>query len=199
MNAPRVLMLDNYDSFTFNLVQALQVQGAGVVVHRNDVVDVPACLGLRPTHVVISPGPGNPDEAGISMSLIEACLDARIPLLGVCLGHQSLAQVLGGDVVRAPRLMHGKSSPVHHDGEGLYLGLSQPFEAGRYHSLIVASSSLPAALAPVSWTAEGELMGVRHRQLPAFGVQYHPESVLTPEGDALLANFLAVRPEPSDA
>ena len=196
---PRVLMLDNYDSFTFNLVQAFQVQGAEVLVHRNDVIDVQGCLALQPTHVVVSPGPGNPDEAGISMALIEACLDASLPLLGVCLGHQSLAQVLGGSVVRAPRLMHGKSSPVHHDGEGLYVGLSQPFEAGRYHSLIVASASLPDVLRPVSWTAEGELMGVRHRTRPAFGVQFHPESVLTPEGDALLGNFLAVGREASDA
>jgi len=184
---PRVLMLDNYDSFTFNLVQAFQVQGAEVLVHRNDVIDVVGCLALEPTHVVVSPGPGNPDEAGISMALIEACLDASLPLLGVCLGHQSLAQVLGGDVVRAPRLMHGKSSPVHHDGAGLYAGLPQPFDAGRYHSLIVASASLPTVLQPVAWTAEGELMGVRHRERPAFGVQFHPESILTPDGDALRA------------
>lgn len=199
MNTKRVLMLDNYDSFTFNLVQAFLIQGAEVLVHRNDVIDVPACLALRPTHVVVSPGPGTPDEAGISMALIEACLAAGLPLLGVCLGHQAMAQVLGGDVVRAPRLMHGKSSPVHHDGGGLYVGLSQPFEAGRYHSLIVASSSLPAALEPVAWTAEGELMGVRHRSKPAFGVQFHPESVLTPEGDALLGNFLGVPSEAHDA
>jgi len=189
---PRVLMLDNYDSFTYNLVQAFQVHGADVFVHRNDAVDVQGCLALEPTHVVVSPGPGNPDEAGVSMSLIEACLDASLPLLGVCLGHQSLAQVLGGDVVRAPRLMHGKSSPVHHDGAGLYVGLPQPFDAGRYHSLIVATSSLPAVLEPVAWTAEGELMGVRHRERPAFGVQFHPESILTPDGDRLLGNFLAV-------
>lgn len=189
---PRVLMLDNYDSFTFNLVQAFQIQGAEVVVHRNDVIDVQSCMALRPTHVVVSPGPGNPDDAGISMGLIEACLGADLPLLGVCLGHQSLAQVLGGRVIRAPRLMHGKSSPVHHDGGGLYADLSQPFDAGRYHSLIVAPGSLPQALQPVAWTAEGELMGVRHRDKPAYGVQFHPESILTPEGDALLGNFLGV-------
>lgn len=190
---PRLLMLDNYDSFTFNLVQAFQVLGADVVVHRNDVLTVEQCLALEPTHIVVSPGPGNPDEAGISLALIEAAL-GTVPLLGVCLGHQALAQVLGGFVVRAPRLMHGKSSPVHHDGQGLYTGLSEPFEAGRYHSLIVDQARLPSVLEPVSWTPKGELMGVRHTGVPdhapAVGVQFHPESVLTPEGDALLANFL---------
>jgi anthranilate synthase/aminodeoxychorismate synthase-like glutamine amidotransferase len=190
---PRLLMLDNYDSFTFNLVQAFQVQGADVVVHRNDVLTVAECLALEPTHICISPGPGNPDEAGISLPLIEAAI-GRVPLLGVCLGHQALAQVLGGHVIRAPRLMHGKASPIHHDGKGLYAGLSEPFEAGRYHSLIVDAARLPADLAPVAWTPEGELMGLRHvavpEHAPAVGVQFHPESVLTPEGDTLLGNFL---------
>jgi para-aminobenzoate synthetase component II len=186
---PCVLMIDNYDSFTFNLVQSFQVLGARVLVHRNDVLTVAECLALEPTHVVVSPGPGTPDEAGISLRLIEAVL-GRVPLLGVCLGHQSLAQVLGGRVIRAPRLMHGKSSPVHHDGRGVYQGLSEPLEAGRYHSLIVDDTALPAALERVAWTAEGELMGLRHREALAEGVQFHPESILTPEGDALLANFL---------
>lgn len=190
---PNMLVLDNYDSFTYNLVQAFMVAGARVTVRRNDVLDVAACLALQPTHVVVSPGPGNPDQAGISMSLIEACLERQIPMLGVCLGHQSLAQVLGGDVVSAPRLMHGKSSPVRHDGAGLYEGLPDPFEAGRYHSLIVDPETLPSDLHPVAWTAEGELMGVRHCRLPAFGVQFHPESILTPQGDVLMRNFLKVR------
>jgi anthranilate synthase/aminodeoxychorismate synthase-like glutamine amidotransferase len=187
--SPCVLMIDNYDSFTFNLVQSFQVLGARVLVHRNDTLTVAACLALAPSHVVVSPGPGTPDEAGISLRLIEAAL-GRVPLLGVCLGHQALAQVLGGRVIRAPRLMHGKSSLVHHDGEGVYAGLSEPFEAGRYHSLIVDDTCLPSDLTRVAWTVEGELMGLRHREALAEGVQFHPESVLTPEGDALLANFL---------
>lgn len=188
-NTNRVLMIDNYDSFTFNLVQSFQVLGARVLVHRNDTLTVADCLALEPTHVVVSPGPGTPDEAGISLRLIEAVL-GRVPLLGVCLGHQSLAQVLGARVIRAPRLMHGKSSPVFHDGRGVYAGLPDPIEAGRYHSLIVDDTVLPAALERVAWTAEGELMGLRHREALAEGVQFHPESLLTPDGDALLANFL---------
>jgi len=186
---PRVVLIDNYDSFTWNLVQAFAVTGAEVVVRRNDVVTVDDVEALEPTHLVISPGPGRPERAGISMAAIERFL-GRVPVLGVCLGHQALAAVLGGRVVQAQTLMHGKSSPVYHDGRGLFQGLANPFEAGRYHSLAVAEEDLPRELAVSAYTSDGEIMGVRHRSLPADGVQFHPESVLTPEGDRLLRNFL---------
>ncbi len=188
----KVWLVDNYDSFTFNLAQALRILGAEVVVHRNDQISVAAGLELQPTHIVVSPGPGRPEDAGISMAVIEAALERDIPLLGVCLGHQALGQVLGGTVDRAPRLMHGKSSPVFHDGTGVFTGLSNPLEAARYHSLIVQTGDLPAVLERTAYTQEGEIMGVRHRDKPVVGVQFHPESVLTPEGDHLLANFLGV-------
>lgn len=185
----RVLMIDNYDSFTYNLVQSLQVLGGEVAVYRNDQITVDEALGLDPTHVVISPGPGRPEDAGVSMDIIGAVL-GRIPLLGVCLGHQALARVLGGQVVHAPRLMHGKASPVYHDGETIFRGLSNPLEAGRYHSLVVPEDSLPDSLTVTATTAEGVVMAVRHRSGLAEGVQFHPESILTPEGDRLLGNFL---------
>lgn len=184
----RVLMIDNYDSFTFNLVQALRGLGAEVDVFRNDAITVEQALDRDPTHVVISPGPGRPEDAGVSMAMLAAFLKIR-PILGVCLGHQGLGAVMGAKVVRASKLMHGKASMVHHNGTGLYAGLSAPFEAGRYHSLVV--TDLPDVFERTAWTADGELMGIRHREYPAEGVQFHPESVLTPEGDRLLANFLA--------
>jgi anthranilate synthase/aminodeoxychorismate synthase-like glutamine amidotransferase len=164
---PKILLIDNYDSFTYNLVQAF-------LVH---------------SHLVISPGPGTPRDAGISMPMIHA-FAGRIPIFGVCLGHQSLVEVFGGKVVRAARLMHGKVSPVQHDGKGLFAGLPQDFEAGRYHSLIAEPASIPAVLEVTARTAEGEIMGVRHRSLPIEGVQFHPESVLTPDGPILMGNFL---------
>jgi len=191
-DTPRLLLVDNYDSFTYNLVQAFMVLGAEVMVHRNDVITVEQALALAPTHLCISPGPGTPQDAGVSMKMIEA-FAGRLPVFGVCLGHQSLVEVFGGKVVRAPRLMHGKTSPVHHDGKGVFTGLSNPMQVGRYHSLIALRESLPAELVVTAWTDEGEIMGVRHRDLPVEGVQFHPESVLTPEGPALMANFLRMR------
>lgn len=185
----RMLLIDNYDSFTYNLVQAFAAQGADVLVYRNDTISVDEGLALKPTHLVISPGPGRPEDAGVSLAMIAAFAD-RIPLLGVCLGHQCLVQHFGGDIVRAERLMHGKTSMASHDGRTVYDGLSQPFEVGRYHSLCAEPASLPAALELTAQTASGEVMGVRHRELPLEGVQFHPESILTPEGDRLMANFM---------
>jgi anthranilate synthase/aminodeoxychorismate synthase-like glutamine amidotransferase len=184
-----VLLIDNYDSFTYNLVQAFLVLGAEVDVHRNDALTVAAALAQRHTHLVISPGPGTPREAGVSMRMIEA-FAGRIPIFGVCLGHQSLVEVFGGRVVRAGRLMHGKVSPVLHDGRGLFNDMPPEFLAGRYHSLIAEPLSLPGVLEVTARTAEGEIMGVRHRSLPIEGVQFHPESVLTPDGPVLMGNFL---------
>jgi anthranilate synthase/aminodeoxychorismate synthase-like glutamine amidotransferase len=186
---PKILLIDNYDSFTYNLVQAFLVLGAEVDVHRNDAIDVDEARALAPTHLVISPGPGTPRDAGVSMQMIES-FAGRIPIFGVCLGHQSLVEVFGGKVVRAARLMHGKVSPVMHDGKGLYAGMPANFEAGRYHSLIAAGDSIPPDLEVTARTAEGEIMGVRHRTLPIEGVQFHPESVLTPDGPILMGNFL---------
>jgi anthranilate synthase/aminodeoxychorismate synthase-like glutamine amidotransferase len=186
---PKILLIDNYDSFTYNLVQAFLVLGAEVEVRRNDAITVDEALSQSPTHLVISPGPGTPQDAGVSMSMIRAFV-GRVPIFGVCLGHQSLVEVFGGKVVRAKRLMHGKVSPVLHDGKGVFSGLSQGFEAGRYHSLIAAPDSIPAVLEVTARTAEGEIMGVRHRSLPIEGVQFHPESVLTPDGPTLMGNFL---------
>jgi anthranilate synthase/aminodeoxychorismate synthase-like glutamine amidotransferase len=187
--AAKILLIDNYDSFTYNLVQAFLVLGAEVDVHRNDAISVEQALKMDHTHLVISPGPGTPRDAGISMRMIEA-FAGRIPIFGVCLGHQSLVEVFGGKVVRAARLMHGKVSAVAHDGKGLYAGMRQDFEAGRYHSLIAEPDSIPAVLEVTSHTAQGEIMGVRHRTLSIEGVQFHPESVLTPDGPALMGNFL---------
>jgi len=186
---PKILLIDNYDSFTYNLVQAFLVLGATVDVQRNDAISIEAALALEPSHLVISPGPGTPRDAGISMQMIQA-FTGRIPIFGVCLGHQALVEVFGGKVVRAARLMHGKVSPVTHDGQGLYAGLPRQFAAGRYHSLIAEPHSMPAALEVTARTAEGEIMGVRHKTLPIEGVQFHPESVLTPDGPALMGNFL---------
>jgi anthranilate synthase/aminodeoxychorismate synthase-like glutamine amidotransferase len=186
---PRILLIDNYDSFTYNLVQAFLMLGAEVDVHRNDAITVEEALRQGHSHLVISPGPGTPRDAGVSMRMIEA-FSGRIPIFGVCLGHQSLVEVFGGKVVRAARLMHGKVSPVQHDGKGVFVDMAQNFPAGRYHSLIAEPSSVPEVLEVTARTAEGEIMGVRHRTLPIEGVQFHPESVLTPEGPVLMGNFL---------
>jgi len=185
----RILLIDNYDSFTYNLVQAFAAQGADVIVHRNDQVTVDEALAIEPTHLVISPGPGRPEDAGRSLDMI-AAFAGLVPVLGVCLGHQCLVQHFGGEIVRADRLMHGKTSMVSHDGKTIYKGLPEPFEVGRYHSLCAEHGSLPDELEITSKTDRDEIMGVRHRSLPLEGVQFHPESVLTPEGDHLMANFM---------
>jgi anthranilate synthase/aminodeoxychorismate synthase-like glutamine amidotransferase len=184
-----MLLIDNYDSFTYNLVQAFAAKGADVRVYRNDAITVDEALALEPTHLVISPGPGRPDDAGVSLDMI-AAFAGKIPVLGVCLGHQSLVQHFGGNIVRAERLMHGKTSMVKHDGGTIFEGISQPFEVGRYHSLCAEHDSLPEDLELTAATERGEIMGVRHKTLPMEGVQFHPESVLTPEGDRLMANFM---------
>jgi anthranilate synthase/aminodeoxychorismate synthase-like glutamine amidotransferase len=192
VSAPRLLLIDNYDSFTYNLVQAFLILGADVRVHRNDQITIEQAFALEPTHLCISPGPGTPYDAGISMKMIEA-FAGRIPVFGVCLGHQSLVEVFGGKVVRAGRLMHGKTSMVTHDGKSLFRGMSQPFQAGRYHSLIAKPESLPPTLEVTAKTPEGEIMGVRHTTLAVEGVQFHPESILTPEGPTLMGNFLKMQ------
>jgi para-aminobenzoate synthetase component 2 len=186
---PRLLLIDNYDSFTYNLVQAFLVLGADVRVYRNDALTVDEARALAPTHLCISPGPGTPYDAGVSMDMIRAFAGA-IPVLGVCLGHQSIVEVFGGKVVRAGRLMHGKTSRVTHDGQTLFDGIPSPCEVARYHSLIAAPQSLPPDLEVTGLTAEGEIMAVRHRSLMVEGVQFHPESILTPDGPRLMANFL---------
>lgn len=185
----RMLLIDNYDSFTYNLVQAFAAMGADVMVYRNDAITVEEARALEPTHLVISPGPGRPEDAGVSLDMIGA-FAGKLPILGVCLGHQSIVQQQGGKIVRADRLMHGKTSMVKHDGQTIFDGLSNPFEVGRYHSLCAEEESLPEALIVTAQTDRGEIMGVRHRTLPIEGVQFHPESVLTPEGDELMANFM---------
>jgi anthranilate synthase/aminodeoxychorismate synthase-like glutamine amidotransferase len=189
----RVLMIDNYDSFTYNLVQALLTLGAAVTVKTNDSLTVGEALDLEPTHVVISPGPGRPEDAGISVEVIRAFAQ-KTPLLGVCLGHQALAVAFGSVVGSAQSLMHGKPSPVYHDRRSIYEGLPNPFPAGRYHSLAVLEEDLSADLAITAYTSEGEIMGIRHTSLPLEGVQFHPESLLTPTGDRLLQNFLELVP-----
>jgi anthranilate synthase/aminodeoxychorismate synthase-like glutamine amidotransferase len=189
VSPPRLLLIDNYDSFTYNLVQAFLVLGAEVSVYRNDALTPADALALAPTHLCISPGPGTPYDAGVSMDMIRA-FAGKVPVLGVCLGHQSIVEVFGGKVVRAGRLMHGKTSLVHHDGATLFAGLPEPCEVGRYHSLIAAPETLPAVLAVSGRTAEGEIMAVRHGTLAVEGVQFHPESILTPTGPKLLGNFL---------
>jgi anthranilate synthase/aminodeoxychorismate synthase-like glutamine amidotransferase len=186
---PRLLLIDNYDSFTYNLVQAFLVLGAEVSVYRNDALTPLEARALAPTHLCISPGPGTPYDAGVSMDMIRA-FAGSIPVLGVCLGHQSIVEVFGGRVVRAARLMHGKTSLVRHDGSALFAGLPQPCEVGRYHSLIAAPEALPEVLAVTARTDAGEIMAVRHRTLAVEGVQFHPESILTPAGPKLLENFL---------
>jgi anthranilate synthase component 2 len=187
---PRVLVIDNYDSFTFNLVQYLGELGARVRVYRNDAIDIAGIRRAGVQGLVLSPGPCTPAEAGVTIAAIKA-FAGELPILGVCLGHQAIGAAFGGKVVRNKRIVHGKASLVHHRGRGLYAGLSSPFAAGRYHSLVVERRSLPEALTVTSWTAEGEIMGLRHRRLEVEGVQFHPESVLTPEGKQLLANWLA--------
>jgi anthranilate synthase/aminodeoxychorismate synthase-like glutamine amidotransferase len=188
---PRLLLIDNYDSFTYNLVQAFLVLGAEVQVFRNDEIGVAEALRLDATHLCISPGPGTPRDAGVSMDMIRA-FAGKLPIFGVCLGHQSIVEVFGGDVVRAPRLMHGKTSLVKHDGRALFDGLPQPCEVGRYHSLIAAPETMPAILEISAVTDQGEIMGARHRTLSIEGVQFHPESVLTPQGPELMGNFLKI-------
>jgi len=185
-----VLVIDNYDSFVFNLVQYLGELGAEPVVHRHDELTVDEIVELDPDAVLISPGPGRPDDAGVSNALIERLAGVK-PILGVCLGHQCIGQVFGGTVVRAPAVMHGKTSLVHHDGRGLLAGLPEPFEATRYHSLVVAADSVPPVLEVTARTDDGVVMALRHRELPVEGVQFHPESILTQAGHQLLANFLA--------
>ena len=189
-----LLMIDNYDSFTFNLVQYLGVLGQQVKVIRNDALDVAGIRALHPAHIMISPGPGTPDDSGVSLDVLRE-LSGEIPIFGVCLGHQALGQVFGGKVVRAQRIMHGKTSPVHHRGQGVFAGLPSPFDATRYHSLVVEQASLPDCLEVTAWTenADGsidEIMGLRHKTLAVEGVQFHPESILTQHGYNLLRNFL---------
>ena len=186
---PSLLLVDNYDSFTWNLVQYLGELGADVDVFRNDAIDVAGIRARRPDALVLSPGPCTPDEAGVTLAAIRE-LSGDLPILGVCLGHQAIGQAFGGKVIRNDRILHGKSSPVHHRGDGSYAGLPSPFDAGRYHSLVVERRSLPDVLDVTSWTAEGEIMGLRHRSLDVEGVQFHPESILTAEGKRLLANWL---------
>jgi anthranilate synthase/aminodeoxychorismate synthase-like glutamine amidotransferase len=187
-----VLMIDNYDSFTYNLVQYLGELGQEVLVYRNDKITLDQIAALKPSHVILSPGPCTPNEAGICLDLIRH-FAGRIPILGVCLGHQAIGQAFGGRVVRAPRLMHGKTSAIHHDGRTIFAGIPSPFTATRYHSLIVEKDSLPDCLEITAWTDMGEIMGLRHRELPVEGVQFHPESILTEYGHDLLANFLRLR------
>lgn len=193
MSLTRLLLIDNYDSFTYNLVQAFLVLGAEVQVFRNDEISVAQAKKLDVSHLCISPGPGRPDDAGVSLDMI-AAFAGQVPVLGVCLGHQSLVQHCGGKIIAAERLMHGKTSQVTHDGKTIYAGLSNPFQAGRYHSLAAEEDSLPEVLEITARTRRGEIMGVRHRELPLEGVQFHPESVLTPEGNQLLENYLRLSP-----
>jgi anthranilate synthase/aminodeoxychorismate synthase-like glutamine amidotransferase len=186
-----LLVIDNYDSFTYNLVQYFGELGADPQVKRNDAITPDEVEKMKPQKIVISPGPGRPEEAGISMELVRK-FGGKIPILGVCLGHQCMGEVYGGKVVRAGRLMHGKTSPIQHDGKGVFQGLPNPFEATRYHSLIVEKNSVPSCLEVCAETAEGEIMGLRHREYPVHGVQFHPESILSKEGKDLLANFLKI-------
>ena len=184
-----ILVIDNYDSFTFNLVQYLGELGAELEVYRNDRIGLDGIESLSPDRIVISPGPGTPDDAGISVELVRT-FAGRIPILGVCLGHQSIGQAFGGKIAGAPTIMHGKVSEIHHDGRTIFQGMSQPFIATRYHSLIVERESLPECLEVSAETADGTIMGLRHREMPVEGVQFHPESILTAEGKRLLKNFL---------
>ena len=184
-----LLMLDNYDSFTYNLVQYLGELGQEVKVYRNDEITVDAVAKLKPAQIVISPGPCTPNEAGISVPLIKA-LAGKVPILGVCLGHQAIGQAFGGKIVHAKQVMHGKTSPIQHDSRGVFRGLPGGYTATRYHSLVIEKASLPAELEVSAWTDDGEIMGVRHRRLAVEGVQFHPESILTEHGHALLKNFL---------
>ena len=184
-----LLMIDNYDSFTYNLVQYFGELGEEVRVFRNDKITLEEIENLRPARIVISPGPCSPEEAGISVPAIRK-FAGKIPILGVCLGHQAIGAAFGGKIIRSAYLMHGKTSPIHHDGKELFKGLPNPFEATRYHSLVVERGTLPACLEMTAWVAEGEIMGLRHRELPVWGVQFHPESILTVGGMELLRNYL---------
>jgi anthranilate synthase/aminodeoxychorismate synthase-like glutamine amidotransferase len=188
-----ILVLDNYDSFTYNLVQYLGEMGAEMVIFRNDQITLSEIEAMQPEKIVISPGPCTPKEAGISIDLIRK-FGAQIPILGVCLGHQAIGEAFGGEVIRAPRLMHGKTSMIEHDGRAIYHQLPNPFEATRYHSLIIRRESMPDDLLITAWTQEGEIMGVRHKSFPVEGVQFHPESILTQAGKDLLKNFLTMSP-----
>ena len=186
-----ILMVDNYDSFTYNLVQYLGELGETLVVKRNDAITIAGVRRMKPSSLVISPGPGTPSDAGISNELIKT-FAGQIPILGVCLGHQCIGAVFGGDVIRAKRPMHGKTSHIYHTKDTLFAGLPNPFEATRYHSLIVKRETLPEILTVTAWTAEREIMGLKHRELPVYGVQFHPESILTSVGKDLLSNFLTL-------
>ena len=195
-----LLLIDNYDSFTFNLVHFLGDLGVPCAVRRNDELSAADALALAPDAIVLSPGPCTPNEAGICLDLIEAAA-GRVPVLGVCLGHQAIGQAFGGQVVRADRPMHGKLSPIRHDGTDVFTELPSPFEATRYHSLVVEPETLPPSLVPTAWTSDGVIMGLRHRDLPIYGVQFHPESIASEHGHKILANFLALvrRPAPACA
>ncbi|CAH8767920.1 anthranilate synthase component II [Paenibacillus dendritiformis] len=186
-----ILVIDNYDSFTYNLVQYLGELGEEVQVYRNDEIDIAGIERLQPDHLLLSPGPCTPNEAGITLQVIEH-FAGIIPILGVCLGHQAIGQAFGGEVVRAGRLMHGKTSPILHQGESIFAGLPNPFTATRYHSLIVDRASLPACLAITAETAEGEIMGLQHKEHPIVGVQFHPESIISEHGHQMLRNFLSM-------
>ena len=185
-----LLLIDNYDSFTYNLVHYLGELGADVMVRRNDALDVQAAMALRPSSIVLSPGPCDPSQAGICLALTHAAAEARIPLLGVCLGHQTIGEAFGGRVVRCHEIVHGKMGVMHHSGKGVFAGLPSPFEATRYHSLVVERDSLPDCLEVTAWLEDGTIMGLRHRSLPIEGVQFHPESIASQHGHALLRNFL---------
>ena len=194
-----ILVIDNYDSFTFNLVHYLLELGAETEVVRNDAITAAQAMALRPQAVLLSPGPCTPNEAGVCLDLIAAAAAVRLPLLGVCLGHQSLGQAFGGTVVRAPQVMHGKTSPMTHDGSGIFAGLPSPFQATRYHSLIVRDADLPTCFAVNARSPDGVIMGMRHKELPLHGVQFHPESIATEHGHAMLANFMTlagIQPKP---
>jgi anthranilate synthase component 2 len=184
-----IVMIDNYDSFTYNLVQEMGKLGASMAVHRNDKITLAELEALQPSALIVSPGPCTPSEAGISVAAIQA-FSGRILVFGVCLGHQSIVQACGGRIIHAQHIMHGKVSPVTHDGKGLFAGMPDPFDAGRYHSLVGEASSLPECLEVTAHSDDGEIMGIRHRQHPTYGVQFHPESVLTPDGPQLMGNFL---------
>ena len=186
-----ILLIDNYDSFTYNLFHLVGSLGARLVVRRNDALTIEQAMAMAPQGIILSPGPCDPDRAGICLALVQAAA-GRVPLLGVCLGHQALGEVFGGRVVRAARLMHGKTSPILHKGRGLFAGLDNPFEATRYHSLIVERESVPAVLEVMAWTPEGEVMGLKHQSHETWGVQFHPESVLTRPGLKLIENFLVL-------
>lgn len=186
-----LLLIDNYDSFTYNLVHSLGMLGAEVAVHRNDAITVQDALALRPEGIVISPGPGTPENAGICLALTRAAAAAGVPLLGVCLGHQTIGAAFGGTVARGHEIVHGKMGRIHHAGAGIFDGLPSPFAATRYHSLVVTRDSLPPAIEPTAWLEDGTIMGLRHREHPIEGVQFHPESIASEHGQALLGNFLA--------